>query len=170
MKMAEMKKITKDQVIPFLDISGSILKGEDQWSPDWKRIDKSTIFDLSFNPQSTTEDYIAYETPIEEISGYQPELPQEIALYRGNAIYDYIEDLCYDLQVGDALRVPMLLVWPPKDNGSLRAWQIKDCRLLLSNYNSVDGKVTFTLKLGGTYDRGSVTIADGMPTFNKAEA
>ena len=168
--MAEMKKITKDQVIPFLDISGSILKGEDQWSPDWKRIDKSTIFDLSFNPQSTTEDYIAYETPIEEISGYQPELPQEIALYRGNAIYDYIEDLCYDLQVGDALRVPMLLVWPPKDNGSLRAWQIKDCRLLLSNYNSVDGKVTFTLKLGGTYDRGSVTIADGMPTFNKAEA
>lgn len=168
--MAEMKKITKDQVIPFLDISGSILKGEDQWSPDWYRIDKSTIFDLSFNAQSTTEDYIAYETPIEEITGYQPELPQEIALYRGNAIYDYIEDLCYNLQVGDALRVPMLLVWPPKEDGTLRAWQIKDCRLLLSNYNSVDGKVTFTLKLGGTYDRGNVTIANGKPTFNKAAA
>lgn len=166
--MAEVVKITKDQVIPFLDISGSILQGESSWDPDWKRIDKSTIFDLSFNPQSTTEDYIAYETPIEEISGYQPELPQEIALYRGNAIYDYIEDLCYDLQVGDALRVPMLLVWPPKEDGTLRAWQIKDCRLLLSNYNSVDGKVTFTLKLGGTYDRGNVTIADGKPEFSKA--
>ena len=158
-------KITKDQVIPFLDISGSINK-EGQWQPEWKRIDKSTIFDLAFNPQSTTEDYIAYETPIEEISGYQPELPQEIALYRGNEIYDYIENLCYDLEVGDALRVPMLLCWPPKDNGEIRAWQVKECRLLLSNYNSVDGKVTFTLKLGGTYDRGTVTISDGTPQFS----
>lgn len=163
--MAEVMKITKDKVIPFLDISGTIKNGEGAWSPDWKRIDKSTIFDLAFNPQSTTEDYIAYETPIEEISGYQPELPQEIALYRGNTIYDYIENLCYNLEVGDALRVPMLLVWPPQADGTMRAWQIKDCRLLLSNYNSVDGKVTFTLKLGGTYDRGTVTLDGGKPTF-----
>ena len=157
-------KITKDKVIPFLDISGTINESG-TWSPVWKRIDKSTIFDLSFNPQSTTEDYIAYETPIEEISGYQPELPQEIALYRGNAIYDYIEDLCYNLEVGDALRVPMLLLWPPQADGTIRAWQIQECRLLLSNYNSVDGKVTFTLKLGGTYDRGTATVEDGAPTF-----
>ena len=166
--MAEVKKITKDKVKPFLDISGTIKKGEDNWVPVWKRIDKSTIFDLAFNPQSTTEDYIAYETPIEEISGYQPELPQEIALYRGNEIYDYIEDLCYNLEVGDALRVPMLLVWPPQADGTMRGWQIKDCRLLLSNYNSVDGKVTFTLKLGGTYGRGTVTEADGAPVFSES--
>ena len=162
--MAEMMKITKDKVVPFLDISGTINKGG-TWAPAWKRIDKSTIFDLAFNPQSATEDYIAYETPIEEISGYQPELPQEIALYRGNTIYDYIEDLCYNLEVGDALIVPMLLMWPPQADGTIRAWQVKDCRLLLSNYNSVDGKVTFTLKLGGTYDRGTVTVNDGTPTF-----
>jgi hypothetical protein len=160
-------KITKDKVKPFLDISGTINKGT-SWAPTWKRIDKSTIFDLAFNPQSTTEDYIAYETPIEEISGYQPELPQEIALYRGNEIYDYIEDLCYNLEVGDALRVPMLLVWPPQADGTMRAWQIKDCRLLLSNYNSVEGKVTFTLKLGGTYGRGTVTESDGVPVFVEA--
>lgn len=162
-------KITKDKVKPFLDTSGTI-NGSGSWTPTWKRIDKSTIFDLSFNPQSTTEDYIAYETPIEEISGYQPELPQEIALYRGNEIYDYIEDLCYKLEVGDALRIPLLLVWPPQANGTMRAWQIKDCRLLLSNYNSVDGKVTFTLKLGGTYDRGTVTESDGVPSFTAANS
>lgn len=161
-------KITKDKVAPFLDISGSVNTGS-SWTPSWKRIDKSTIFDLAFNPQSTTEDYIAYETPIEEISGYQPELPQEIALYRGNEIYDYIEELCYNLEVGDALRVPMLLLWPPQADGTIKAWQIKDCRLLLSNYNSVDGKVTFTLKLGGTYDRGTATVADGVPVFVPAE-
>lgn len=163
--MAEVK-ITKNKVIPFLDISDSANQGG-TWTPIWKRIDKSTIFDLSFNPQSTTEDYIAYETAIEEISGYQPELPQEIALYRGNAVYDYVERLCYNLEVGDALRIPFLLAWAPDADGSIRGWQVKECRLLLSNYNSVDGKVSFTLKIGGDIERGTVTINDGAPTFTK---
>ena len=161
--MAEVK-ITKNKVIPFLDISNTANTGT-TWLPQWKRIDKSTIFDLAFNPQSTTEDYIAYETAIEEISGYQPELPQEIALYRGNAVYDYVESLCYNLEVGDALRVPFMLAWPPEEDGTIKAWQVKECRLLLSNYNSVDGKVTFTLKIGGDIERGTVTISDGTPTF-----
>lgn len=163
--MAEVK-ITKNKVIPFLDISDSANQGG-TWSPIWKRIDKSTIFDLSFNPQSTTEDYIAYETAIEEISGYQPELPQEIALYRGNEVYDYVERLCYNLEVGDALRIPFLLAWPPESDGSIKGWQVKECRLLLSNYNSVDGKVSFTLKIGGDIERGKVEITEGSPKFTK---
>ena len=163
--MAEVK-ITKNKVIPFLDISDSANSG-DGWVPQWKRIDKSTIFDLAFNPQSTTEDYIAYETAIEEISGYQPELPQEIALYRGNAVYDYVERLCYNLEVGDALRIPFLLCWPPEEDGTIKAWQVKECRLLLSNYNSVEGKVTFTLKIGGDIERGTATVSDGVPVFSK---
>lgn len=162
--MAEVK-ITKNKVIPFLDISGTANTGA-SWVPVWKRIDKSTIFDMAFNPQSTTEDYIAYETAIEEISGYQPELPQEIALYRGNAVYDYVESLCYNLEVGDALRIPFLLCWPPEDNGNIKAWQVKENRLLLSNYNSVEGKVTFTLKIGGDIERGTVTISEGVPVFS----
>ena len=163
--MAEVK-ITKNKVIPFLDISDTANLGG-TWTPTWKRIDKSTIFDLSFNPESTSEDYIAYETAIEEISGYKPELPQEIALYRGNAVYDYVERLCYNLEVGDALRIPFLLCWPPEADGSIKGWQVKECRLLLSNYNSVEGKVSFTLKIGGDIERGKVTVDDGVPTFAK---
>ena len=164
-------KIPKNKVALFLDISNTITTPS--WVPDWKRLAKSTIFDMAFNVQSTTEDYIAYETPIEETSGYQPEIPQEIAMYRGDPIYDYIEDLVYDLQVGDALRVPALLLFPPKMGedgkltGEIRAWQIRENRLLLSNFNPVEGKITFNLKLGGTYDRGTVEVADGVPVFSE---
>ena len=139
--MAETK-ITKNKVIPFIDVSKTA--GE-SWSPTWKRIDKSTIFDLAFNPQSESVDYIAFESAIEEISSYQPELPQEIALYRGNPIYEFVESLCIDLPVGDNVKVPFLLAWPPAEDGAIRGWQVQECRLLLSNYNSVDGKITFTL-------------------------
>lgn len=166
--MAETK-ITKNKVIPFIDTSKTA--GADTWTPSWKRIDKSTIFDLAFNPQSESVDYIAYESAIEEISSYQPELPQEIALYRGNPIYDFVEGYCIDLPVGDAVTVPFLLAWPPSTTGStetIRAWQVPDCRLMLSNYNSVDGKITFTLKLGGDIAKGTVVITDGVPVFTKA--
>lgn len=165
--MAETK-ITKNKVIPFIDTSGTINGGT--FTPTWKRIDKSTIFDLALNPQSESVDYIAYESAIEEISSYQPELPQEIALYRGNEIYDFVEKLCIELPVGDSVKVPFLLCWPPKPKSSgsgedIRAWQVKECRLLLSNYNSVDGKITFTLKLGGDIEKGTVAITSGTPTF-----
>lgn len=161
--MAEIK-ITKNQVIPFIDVSKTV--NTDSWAPVWKRIDKSTIFDLALNPQSESVDYIAYESAIEEISSYQPELPQEIALYRGNPIYEFVESLCIDLPVGDDVKVPFLLAWPPAEDKSIRGWQVKDCRLLLSNYNSVDGKITFTLKLGGDIEKGEVTVStDGAPTF-----
>ena len=156
-------KIMKNSVIPFIDISETVNGGS--WSPDWKRIDKSTIFDLAFNPQSESMDYINQESAVEEISSYQPELPQEIAMYRGNAIYDFVEKLCIKLPVGDSVRVPFLLAWPPAEDKTIRAWQVKECRLLLSNYNSVDGKITFTLKLGGTIEKGKATSVDGSPTF-----
>ena len=166
--MAETK-ITKNTVIPFIDTSETA--NADSWNPVWKRIDKSTVFNLAFNPQSETVDYIAYESAIEEISNYQPELEQEIALYRGNTIYDFVEGLCINLPVGDAVRVPFLLAWPPKEDKSIAGWQVKECRLLLSNYNSVEGKITFTLKLGGDISKGTIAITNGVPTFtaNKSE-
>lgn len=168
--MAETK-ITKNQVIPFLDISGTI-NGETH-TPQWARIDRSTIFDLALNPNSQETDYISLEAPIEEVDKYKPELPQEIALYRGNKIYDFVEQMVINLPVGDAIRVPALICFPPKPSTStptIAAWQVLDCRLLLSNYNSVDGKITFTLKLGGDIDKGTVTITEGVPTFTKASA
>ena len=167
--MAEMK-ITKNKVIPFIDVSKTV--NTDNWAPEWKRIDKSTIFDLAFNPQSESVDYISMESAVEEVSSYDLELPQEIALYRGNAIYDFVESMCINLPIGDEVKVPFLLAWPPKtkDATTVDALQVKEARLLLGNYNSVDGKISFTLKLGGNRDKGSVALnsGTGAPTFTPA--
>lgn len=163
--MAEVK-ITKNKVIPFIDISKTV--NTSNWAPTYKRIDKSTIFDLAFNPQSESVDYISLESAVEEVSSYQVELNQEIALYRGNPIYDFVESMCVDLPIGDDLKVPFLLAWPPADDDSISGWQVKDCRLMLSNYNTVDGKITFTLSLGGDIEKGTITVStDGTPTFAK---
>lgn len=164
--MPEVTKITKNKVIPFIDVSDTINSGS--WSPEYKRIDKSTIFALAFNPQSESVDYIDAAAAVEEVSSYQPELPQEIALYRGNPIYDFVEKKAISLPVGDAIKVPFLLAWPPDASSKIKGWQVQECRLLLNEYNSVDGKLSFTLKLGGDIEVGTVTVGSGgTPTFAK---
>lgn len=156
-----MTKLKKTQFIPFLDVSGA------SGTPSWKRIDLSTIFDLNPNPQSEDVDYISYETPVNEITGYKPELNQEIALYEGHPIYDFVFGLFYDLPVGSEARVPALICF---GGAAKKAWQVKDCTIQLGSLNTVDGKLSFTLKLGGSIERGSYTIVGGAPSFTAASA
>jgi len=156
-------KLKKTDFIPFLDTSETI--NTSTWTPTWKRIDLSTIFSLNPNPQTQTMDYISYETPVDVIEKYQPELPQEIALYEGNPIYDFVFGLFFDLPVGSQATVPVLICFGGTDK---KAWQVKNATLVLGELNTVDGKLSFTLKLGGDIDKGTYAITEGAPTFTAA--
>lgn len=165
--MAETK-LRKFQYIPFLDVSGTF--GSSSWNPSWKRIDRSTIFELSANPQTEEMDYISYELPVTEIDHYTPELPQEIALYAGNPVYEYAFELFYDLPVGSACFIPVMLCFAPngeEGKKEQRAWQIQQTTFTLGALNTVEGKITFTLNFGGDIERGKYEIAAGIPTFTK---
>ena len=153
-------KLTKNNFIPFLDV----LQGG-SGAPSWKRIDKSTIFALNPNPQTESTDYICYESPVEEIDHYEPELPQEIALYEGNPMYDFMIGLFYDLPVGSAAVVPALICFA---GTGAKAWSVPQCTVTLGELNTVEGKLSFTLNLGGDIVKGTYTIAAGVPTFTPA--
>ena len=158
--MATMTKLTKDQFIPFLDVD------EDKTFTDneWTRIDLSTIFELAVNPQTESMDYICYKNAVEEVISNQPELPEEIALYEGNPMYDYIAEKLYNLPVGDDCKVPFLLCF---GGTPARAWR-GICTLVLDTLSSTDGKISFSMKMGGDIETGTYTISDGVPTFVSA--
>ncbi len=153
-----MTQLKKTDYIPFIDVGTAD-------TASWKRIDYSTIFSLNPNPQTKSMDYICYETPVEEIEKYQPELPQEIALYEGNDIYDFVFEKFYNLPVGSEAKVSLLLCFGGSDK---KAWQISETTLVLGELNTVDGKLSFTLKMGGDIERGTYTITTGAPTFTAA--
>lgn len=153
-------KLAKTDFIPFIDTSGTI---NGTWVPVWKRVDLSTIFSLNPNPQTTSQDYISYETPVEVIDKYQPELPQEIAIYQGNPVYDYLFSMFYNLPTGPSVTVPVLICFGGTDK---KAWRVQNATLVLGELNTVDGKLSFTLKLGGNIEKGVYVITDGVPTFD----
>ena len=153
--------LEKHQTPVFIDASKTI-NGSGEWGPSWKRVELSTIFSLNPNPQTESNDYIAYETPVEEITKYQPELPLECATYEGDAAFDFLYELYKSLPVGADAQVPTLICFGGTDKD---AWQIKQATIVLGELNTVDRKLSFTLKLGGNIERGTYTITSGTPSF-----
>lgn len=155
-----MTKLTRNQFIPFLDTA----KDSTFEANTWKRIDYSTIFEMTVNEQEEDMDYICYENAVTEINSNKPELPQEIALYEGNSMYDFMFKEFFDLPTGSSCKVPFLMCF---GGTGKKAWR---CMATITSkvLNTVDGKITFSIKLGGDIDKGTYEIEAGTPTFTKA--
>lgn len=160
--MAALTKLTRDQFIPFLDI----LKDSTFTKNDWKRVDLSTIFELTVNEEEEDMDYICYPSAVTEIKTNKPELPQEIALYEGNPIYDFMFEQIYNLPTGDDVKVPFLLAF---GGASKKAWRGM-CTITSKVLSPVDGKITFSMKIGGDIEKGTYDIVDGSPTFTPEDS
>lgn len=158
--MAAMTKLTRNQYIPFLDVT----KDTTFASSSWKQIDYSTIFELTMNEQEEDMDYICFANAVTEINSNQPELPQEIACYEGNPIYDFMFKEFFDMPVGSDVKVPFLMCFGGTEK---KAWR---CVATLTSkvLNTVDGKITFSIKLGGDIEKGTYSITSGAPTFTKS--
>lgn len=153
--MSALTKLTRDQFIPYIDTSSTS-------TPSYKRIDLSTIFELAMNPVTEEYDYICYKNTVTEVTGNAPELPQEIALYEGNPVFDFMYNMFINLPVGEDCKVPFLMCF---GGTGKKAW-LTDATIVFDNLSSVDGKLSFTIKIGepthGTYTINSET---GVPTF-----
>lgn len=156
--MSEVK-LKRNEFIPFLDV----LQGG-TGAPSWKRIDKSTIFELSMGEQEEDYDYICYENAVTEIKSNKPELPQEIAVYEGNPIYDFMSKMFYDMPTGSDVEVPFLMCFGGTNK---YAWQ-SNATITSKVLNTVDGKISFTIKMGGDITKGTYTISEGVPSFTPA--
>lgn len=157
-----MKKLTRDQFIPFLDV----LKDLKFTTSSWKRIDYSTIFELTMGEQEEDMDYICYANAVTEINSNKPELPQEIACYEGNAIYDFMFEEFFNMPVGSDVKVPFLMCFGGTEKKAWRCIATITSKVL----NTVDGKITFSIKLGGDIEKGTYEISAGSPTFTPSNS
>lgn len=153
-------KLTKNQFIPFLDTAKDLTFA----ACTWKAIDLSTVFELTVGEVEEEMDYICYENAVTEITSNKPELPQEIALYEGNPIYDFMIGELQDLPTGTGCKVPFLICFG--GTGKI-AWR-GICTISSKVLNTVDGKVTFSMKMGGDIAKGTYAITAGVPTFTPA--
>ena len=92
-------------------------------------------------------------------------LEKQEDMNEGNPIYDFMAKEFFEMPTGADTKVPFLMCFGGETK---RAWR---CIATLTSkvLNTVDGKITFSIKMGGTIEKGTYTIEAGAPTFVPAE-
>lgn len=169
-----MATLTRDLYIPLLDANAmkrAIGVKEVGEGYDWVRIDKSTIFALSFNPQEETSGYIDTANDTTYVKSYQPELPEEIILDSANPLYKLMHEFCMAMPVGGNAEVPLLLVMPDMETGQPTVGRIWDANIVSpGELNTVNGVLSFSNKMNGNVKLGTVTVSGNKYTFNETDS
>ena len=142
-------QLTRDKFVPLIDVS------EQKNLSKLVRIDKSTKFELSFNAQTDTKGYICDKNDSTEVTGYQPELPEEIILDNTNPLFKFMFEYAKKFPI---LGIPSMTTGATTD---AILWQ--EASIIIDTLNTVDGTLSFKIGLNGTPKMGTLT---GLGTEN----
>ena len=149
-----MAQLTRNLYVPLVDTNKGATPGTYHWVP----IDKSTQFELSWNPNTEERSFICYKNDTTEVTGYAPELPQEIILDNENPLYKFMDEYLFSFPTGTAAMLPFLLVRPDLDSGAAThglMWE--QATVVGDTLNTVDGLLSFTVTLNGDPVEGTVS-------------
>lgn len=158
-----LTRLKKHKTIPFLNIGTTE-------TPVWARIGKSTVFDMVLNAQTEDNDFIQDEMPTTDVTHYKPELAQELQCNKGDAAFDYLYDMFYNLPTGEEVKKNLLIVFDGNQGTEeaplFRAWNTKST-LILDHFDTVAEKIYFKFNIN-SIERGTATVSDGKPEYTKA--
>lgn len=154
--------VKKHMIAVFLDT------GNDISNPNFTRIKKSVEFSLALNPETVVYDYIADESPTEELDKYKPSISQPLTMYKGEPDFDMIFDRFFNLDVGleAHARVMLVFMFDGTPEKGYKAWE-SDCVISIDTLDSVASQITFNVLFGGTVRKGLATMVDGKPAFTE---
>lgn len=72
--------------------------------------DGVTELSIAYNPQTNTEQYIHQDTANTELTGYQPNAPVTAQVVKGDAAFEYINDLRRRLPIGSDAHTDIVMV------------------------------------------------------------
>ena len=135
----------------------------------YKRIKKSTELEIATEANTEEFDFIANVNPEELLKNYKISLAQDLVMIQGGDDFEYFFDKFYNLPKAPEVKAKAMIVFMFKGDktSGYKAWETT-ANVMFDNMNGVDGKLNFTLNFGDIA-LGTATMADGTPTFRKAE-
>lgn len=163
--MSNLRKINRDEWQDFLDINPS---GE---TPSWKIIgvgitDKST----DYNAEKTEEKWIIERTKRTAIDSYGPSSGVEQTAYKGDEVFEFIDNIRYRMLTGtDAqthlLEVDKYSVTNEESTPTYRA-RMWDVAIEINSNGGETAKIKYNIDYSGDPTFGTVTFNKGVPTFS----
>ena len=126
---------------------------------------------MVLNAQTEENDFIENEMATIDIMAYKPALAQELQANKGDAAFDYLYDMFFNLPTGEDVKKNLLIVFDGNqgnaDAPSFRAWNTM-ATLTLDHFDSVAEKIYFNFSIYNI-ERGTATVTEGKPVFAKAK-
>lgn len=134
-----------------------------------KRIKKSESLTISMNPEEEEHNYIADEGPTTELAQYKPSIDQDLTMFKGEDDYEMIFPYFYEMKTGTDAHTECVIAFMQEEaeGGGYKAWRT-DSVISVQDMNAVDKKLNFKVLFGGTIEKGTVTMVDGVPTFTES--
>lgn len=163
--MLNLRKINRDEWQDFLDINPS---GE---TPSWKIIgvgvtDKST----DYNAEKTEEKWIIERTKRTAIDSYGPSSGVEQTAYKGDEVFEFIDNIRYRMLTGTEAQTHLLEVdkYSVTNEESTPTYRARmwDIAIEISSNGGETAKIKYNIDYSGDPTFGTVTFNKGVPTFS----
>lgn len=163
-----MEKIKRSLFATFINTTPG------ETAETWSRMGKGiTSQNISYNPNVTTEQYIDEDNATSSVDSYAPSLDGTQTCYKGEPVFEYIDNLRQNRAVGSALETEVLFVYMYAGaEGAFKAEKNK-CVIQLGEYGGDGGgnvTMTYTVGLNGDPVVGTASVADAKVTFTPAQA
>lgn len=158
----DIEKIPRDKYRKFLDTTPS------SNSPTWKILGIGiTEANVAFNPQVDTTQWIIESSARNDHTGNQKQLSVTQRCYKGDPEFEYInagrDKLNYTSHI---LEVD---TWDGTGTTTVSyPAKMSDCLITVTSYSGEE--IEYTIYFNGDPTEGTVTIADGVPTFTPTVA
>ena len=153
---SDIEKIKRSQFLTYLDTTPSAS------NPTWKVLGIGiTEYGISFNPQVDTEKWIIEDNARTDHSSNQKQGSVTQRCYKNDDAFEFvyggIDKLNYKSHVLD------IDMW----NGTGTTYPAKMCDVIITveNYMGENAEIEYSIYYDGDATEGTVTIADGVPTF-----
>ena len=123
-----------------------------------------------YNPQTTTETYIVNDNATSTLDSYQIAFDGEMKCAKGDAVFDYIDGLRYNVAVGDDAVSEVVLVDTYQTKGSSGGYRAQKfaCTVSVNSFGGDGGQtptISFNIAVNGDPVQGTATISAGTCTF-----
>ena len=162
--MSEKIKVKRSQFATFLNTGGT--------TAGWSRFGKGvTSQSVAYNPTVNSEQYIDEDNATSSVDAYAPTINTPQTAYKGDPVFEYIDELRQSRAIGDDAVTDMLLVYMynKDDKGAYMAEKQK-VSISITDFGGDAGSplsITYDLGFIGDPVIGTVTVTDGTASFTE---
>lgn len=155
--MPDITKIKRSQIATYIDTT----PGE---TPTWELLGIGiTDYSISYNPQITTEKWIIHDNASSSLDSNQKEGGVTQRMYKGDPCFEYVNALRDKIGGDVQTHILDIDMWDGTD--STYNAKMSDALIAVTSYGGEDASIEYTLYYNGDPKEGTVSIANGVPTF-----